>query len=174
MNNIKVVLINGCGGVGKDTFVESCRKIGFKKDIVVENSSTVDLVKVAATLLGWNGIKDERGRRFLSDLKDLADGYSEFSLNYIKGRIEKIEKLHQISNAVLFVHCREPQQLEKFKKELNAIALLIKNDRVKKITSNHADSEVENFNYDIEILNNGSFEELENKAKEFLNFLFQL
>ena len=37
-------------------------------------------------------------------------------------RIEKIEKLHQISNAVLFVHCREPQQLEKFKKELRTIS----------------------------------------------------
>ena len=51
----KIVVINGSGGVGKDTFVEFCSE--FAK---VKNISSVDKVKEAAkVLVNWNGEADE-------------------------------------------------------------------------------------------------------------------
>ena len=49
----RVVIINGGGGSGKDTFVEFCAK-----HAKVINISSVDKVKEAAKILvGWNGEK---------------------------------------------------------------------------------------------------------------------
>ena len=66
----KVFIINGAAGVGKDTFVEIAKyKIFIKTGLPTYNISSVDNVKTAAKILGWDGEKDARGRKFLSDLK---------------------------------------------------------------------------------------------------------
>ena len=63
----EIVVINGSGGVGKDTFVQFCNEY-----TPIMNISSVDKVKEAAKVLaGWNGEKDEKSRKFLSDLKEL-------------------------------------------------------------------------------------------------------
>ena len=50
----RIIIINGSGGVGKDTFVEYCSEF-----TNVKNISSVDKVKEAAKILvGWNGEKD--------------------------------------------------------------------------------------------------------------------
>ena len=54
-----IIIINGSGGVGKDTFVNICSK--FRK---VLNISTIDKAKEAARILvDWNGEKDEKYRK---------------------------------------------------------------------------------------------------------------
>ena len=51
----QIIIINGSGGVGKDTFVEFCKKYAR-----VLNISSVDKVKEAANILtGWNGENQE-------------------------------------------------------------------------------------------------------------------
>ena len=55
-----VVIINGAGGVGKDTMIDCVAgKIG------AVNHSTITTVKQIASLIGWNGKKDIPGRLFL-------------------------------------------------------------------------------------------------------------
>ena len=54
----KVFIINGSGGVGKDTFVNM---IG--KHIKVLNYSSVKKIKEIAMQGGWNGGKTEKGNR---------------------------------------------------------------------------------------------------------------
>ena len=62
--NKQVIIINGTGGSGKDTFVRFCSE--FAK---VTNISSVDKVKEAAKILvGWNGEKHEKARKLLDDL----------------------------------------------------------------------------------------------------------
>jgi dephospho-CoA kinase len=56
-------------------------------------------------------------------------------------------------------------------KKLNAKTILMKRDSVKHITSNMADENVFNYDYDIVIENNGTLEELKEKAKLFVNDL---
>ena len=60
-----VVIVNGCGGVGKDTF---CDLVG--KYINCITVSSVHPIKESARHAGWNGEEDDKSRKFLSDLKD--------------------------------------------------------------------------------------------------------
>lgn len=67
---------------------------------------------------------------------------------------------------------REPGEISRFEKELGAKSVLIRRNAVEfNIQSNHADSEVLNHKYDYIIENNGTIDELKEKAKEFLKNL---
>ena len=135
-----------------------------EKDKIL-NISTVDLVKQAAKILGWDGQKDEKSRKFLSDLKDLATEYSDLSVSYISGTILQAQ---EDRSEVIFVHCREPKELAQLKERFDAVTLLIKNNRVKPIESNHADRDIEKYEYDFIIDNNEGILELTKKAALFL------
>jgi hypothetical protein len=129
------------------------------------NISTVDLIKQAAKILGWNEQKDEKGRKFLSDLKDLATEYSDLSVSYISKTILQVQ---EDGTEAIFVHCREPKELARLKERFDAITLLIKNNRVKPIESNHADRDIEQYKYDFVIENNEGLLELTKKASDFI------
>lgn len=156
----QIVLINGYGGVGKDTFVDFVRK--YYKKGEVSSISTVDRVKIAADYLGWDGKKDEKGRNFLSQLKFLACEYDDnFSKKYIEECLSTMGE-----DDVLFVHVREPEEIDYLKKIFNGITILIKNSRVAQ-PHNRADLNVFNYCYDFIILNESSLEELKITARTF-------
>lgn len=121
--------------------------------------------------MGWNEIKDERGRRFLSDLKDIACEYSDLSSEYLKKKIKDYKKLENTKYKVdiIFYHCREPEEINRLKEEFSAITLLVKNNRIKPIESNHADRNVEDYDYDYIIENNSGILDLTRKAINFLH-----
>ena len=156
-----VIIINGTGGSGKDTFVEFCGEF-----TSIINISSVDKVKEAAkTLVGWNGEKDEKSRKLLVDLKQLSIEYNNYPSKYIW---EKYNEFMGSNERYLFIHIREIDEIIKAKKMLNAKTLLVKNPRVELITSNDSDGNVYNYNYDYVIENDGTLEDLKNKAKQFL------
>lgn len=160
----QIIIINGSGGVGKDTFIDFCKKYA-----KILNISSVDKVKEAAKILaGWNGEKDEKSRKFLSDLKDLGIKYNDAPLKYI---LEKAEAFKISNNDLMFIHIRECEEIEKCKNKCNAKTLLITNTNVAAISSNISDSDVANYNYDYYIKNDGTLEELDIKAKEFIEKL---
>lgn len=158
----KVVVINGSGGVGKDTFVEFCSKYAN-----VKNISSVDKVKEAAkVLVGWDGSKDDKSRKLLVDLKKLSIDYNNYPMTYIR---EQIEEFNQNEDEdIMFIHIREISEIEKVKDEMDAKTLLITSNRVEKITSNTSDANVDKYDYDFYISNDGTLEELEKKAKIFV------
>lgn len=189
----QIFIINGSGGVGKDKFVELVTNCSFEllgetkiKDArlyiqttEIQNYSSVSKVKEIAKIIGWNGEKTEKDRKFLSDLKLLTTEYNDMPLNDMK----KIANIFMNGNRnscvngelrpdrILFLHIREPEEIEKAVKafeEYNAKTILVKRDSVEHITSNMADENVYNYNYDIVIENNGTLKELRNKAKQFL------
>lgn len=157
---MKIFVINGSGRVGKDTFVNLCIKHSKQE---IHNISTVDAVKEAATILGWEGQKDERSRKFLSDIKDLACTYSDFSVNNIKKYIDE----HPSADAI-FIHAREPEDIDRIVKAFNGQSILITNNRIKEISTNHADANVKDYNYDMAIKNNGTLIDLTKYAVVFL------
>lgn len=159
---MKVVVINGAGGVGKDSFVKLCQSnFNYK----IENISTVDKVKEFAKQMGWNGEKTEESRHFLSDLKDLWTKYYDGPMMDVT---KKVIFCKMTGYDVVFIHCREPKEIQRLKERFNADTLLIKRDTIEKIESNHADAEVENFSYDYVIENNGTIEDLKQKAIDFI------
>lgn len=160
-----VIIINGNGGCGKDTFIEYCKQYSTYN---IKNVSTVDLIKNAAQILGWNGEKDEKSRKFLSDLKDLSSEAFNTPFKYIKDQIQ-----YAYNNKIeyIFVHSREPEEIGRFVKEFNAYTLFIDASiRKQQIVTNHADANVNNYKYDYYIENNGTLLEFENKAKEFIEY----
>ena len=158
----EIIIINGTGGSGKDTFVEFCSKYAN-----VKNFSSIDKVKEIAKIIGWTGTKTEKDRKFLSDLKRLTTEYNDMAFNSIK---EEIEKFNKTDEEIMFIHIREPEEIERAKLTFNAKALLVKRIGLKNIETNYSDASVDNYDYDYKI-ENTTLEELDKKAYEFINDL---
>lgn len=175
---MKIFIINGAAGSGKDTFVELCRK--FTGDAFLLNISTVDKVKEIATACGWDGTKTPENRKFLSDLKALLTDWADVPLNDMIQKIEKFKRGFEIydtsdDRAIIFIHCREPEEIRKLVKALDARTLLIRRSAAENITaSNQSDAGVFDYEYDIHINNNGSLAELERTAEVFIKSTINL
>lgn len=163
----KILIINGSGGVGKDTFVNCLKKI-----TDVTHTSIVNPVKQVAKLVGWTGGKTEKDRKFLSDLKILIDDYNDYNYQTIKNVVNCF-KNDLFNSQILCIDMREKNQIEKAIKEFNAETVLVRRDSVKHITSNIADAGVYDIEYDYIIDNNGSIEDLKNTAETFLRKLYE-
>lgn len=167
----KIFIINGSGGVGKDTFVElvsiEMNDI-LKKFHTVWNYSSVDKVKEVAKEIGWDGGKTEKDRKFLSDLKILSTEYCDMPFKSI---FNKVYEFRNDNDAVfLFIHIREPEEIKRATKCFNAKTILVVRDNVKQITSNIADKNVFDYDYDLIVVNNGTIEDLQEYVKSFVNW----
>lgn len=175
---MKIFVINGAAGSGKDTFVRLCRK--FTGDAYLLNISTVDKVKEMAARCGWDGTKTPKNRKFLSDLKALLTDWADVPLKDVIQQIERFKRefeRYDISDdrAVVFIHCREPEEISKLVKALDARTLLVRRAAAENITaSNQSDAGVLDYEYDIHINNNGSLAELERTAEVFIKSTIDL
>ena len=75
-----IFIINGSGGVGKDTFCSMVNEISINRSY---SYSSVTKIKEIASELGWEGKKTEKDRKFLSDLKDLSTKYNDLPFRQI-------------------------------------------------------------------------------------------
>lgn len=166
MNNIWI--INGEGGCGKDTFVQ------YVQDIVgahrVLNISTVDYVKQVAESLGWKGTKTQDDRKYLSDLKQILTYWGDVpftrTVNHVEGWLAELKE-YGIKDGYVFIHCREPKEIQRLVDRLGANTILI--DREQNIFfKNYSDANVHNYKYDYVVDNNGSLDDLHIKAIEFV------
>lgn len=164
--NRHIFIINGSGGVGKDTFVEICSEF-------VETSyiSIVDNVKKIAKHIGWNGEKTEKDRKMLSDLKILIDEYNNGNYEYVKQKTLdfKTGTNEFEEEKILFICAREKEDIEKIVSEFGAKTILITRESVEHITSNIADANVFDNKYDYKIKNDGDISDLRNAVLNFLN-----
>lgn len=167
---MKIYMLNGKAGSGKTTFFklieEKCRNY-------VYNYSTVDLVKKVAYGCGWNGEKTPENRKFLSDLKDLLTEWDDVPYKDCLKEIKRITSLADIYDVehddwAIFIDCREPKEIQKFVDRLGAKTIFIDRKIEDYNASNHADANVENFEYDIVINNNGTLEDLAAVAMNFI------
>lgn len=165
MNNMQIVIVNGAPRSGKDTFCQIAQQLlGESRCTTL---STVDRMKEVAFLLGWNGQKDPKTRKFLSDLKDISSEWNDIPFQDVKRRAEAFAASGL--RGIIFVMSREPEEIERFCKELDAIAILIRRDEVDNLEqSNHADAHVFNYAYNEVIYNNGTFLDLERQVRDFI------
>ena len=155
----QIIIINGTGGSGKDTFVEYCAKYG-----KVMNFSSIDKVKDVARVIGWDGQKTEKDRKFLSDLKKLTTEYNDMAFNSVKEAVSIFEKS---DDKLMFIHIREPEEIKRAVDAFGAKALLVRREGLANIESNYSDASVENYDYDY-IIENTTLEKLEEDAKKFI------
>lgn len=164
-----VLVINGVGGVGKDTLCDLAAK-----HFRVKNISSITPIKEIAAMCGWDGAKDQKGRKFLSDLKLLCVEYNDYPTVWL---MRQYHVFLAADDEIMFVHIREPQEIEKFVRATDGVAktLLIRGgDRFPKEQhryGNSADDGVENYRYDYYFMNDGSLDEAERRFTDLLSVI---
>lgn len=151
-----IIIINGRGGTGKDTLCESVGKI-----YNIMNVSAIDPIKEIARMHGWNGEKDDKSRRFLAELKRTFVNYNNLPTMYLK---KKTNEFFKSRAELMFVHIREADQIDEYKKEIypnKCVTLLIKRADIDKNHrfGNSADDDVESYSYDFVFNNDLPIEE---------------
>ncbi|MBQ7377203.1 MAG: hypothetical protein IJW71_02640 [Clostridia bacterium] len=162
-----VLVINGGGGVGKDTLCNMAAR-HFK----VRNISSITPIKKLARIAGWNGEKTDAARKFLADLKALTVAFNDYPTNWI---VEEFKRFQSGRDEILFVHIREPEEIAKFVSATGGVAktLLVRGGKRMEARrrdgyGNAADDGVENYAYDYYYVNEKPLYAAE---KDFVRFL---
>jgi len=156
-----VVVINGRSSVGKHTLIEHISNY-----YEVRNVSSVTPIKDAAMNVGWDGIKDEAGRRLLGDLKATLVRYNDSPTKYVVGEYKKFVAVEQ---DIMFVHIREPEEIAKFRRIVPCKTLLVLRDSAPQFNNLRTDNEhLLDFDYDFAFDNSGTWEQ---SAPAFLKLI---
>jgi hypothetical protein len=164
-----IIVINGKGGVGKDTV---CDIVARHHKAV--NVSSITPIKEIARMHGWDGGKDDRGRKLLVDLKRAFTEYNDLPTNYLIGEAEKF----LASGAeVFFAHIREASEIDKFAAAARAIAggraevktLLVRRKLQDRVFGNDSDDKVEEYRYDWIYDNDGPLDSMDADFMENFN-----
>ena len=159
-----VIIINGRGGVGKDTLCDFAAE-----SYRVRNVSSITPIKEIASQHGWNGEKDLKARKFLSDLKTAFTEYCDLPTKYL---LEQYSLFKESDEQIMFAHIREGKQIDHFKYEVTklgakCISLLILRGEQGHY-GNASDDDVENYAYDLVYDNSKPLEEA---RADFISFL---
>ena len=175
-----VLVINGKGGTGKDTCIDS---LADKFNIC--NISSIDPVRKIATYFGYDGKKDAAGRKFLSDLKLAASAYNNFPTKYIISDIRLFVENKMLAEnyeplEIFCTHIREAEEIDKLKAAMTlefpdvpVVTVLVRSCKLTKAGEygNVSDDKAESYMYDGTFWNNG---DLDSVKKEFPEFVIGL
>jgi hypothetical protein len=166
MNKQKIVIvINGKAQTGKDTLCDFVINYYHAE----KRSSITPILKIAREN-GWDGVKDNKSRKFLSDLKRAFVDFNNLPNKYL---LEECDQFLIGNNDILFVHIRESDQIKDFlanvKDSCHCCTLLVSNTRDDKsvLWGNDSDDNADNYPYDY-IYNN--IKPLEEAKKDFMEF----
>ena len=95
----QVFIINGSGGVGKDTVCSAAAQ-SWK----VQNISSITPILQVAKAAGWDGTKTPAARRFLSQLKADCTEFNDLPFRYCT---EQLQIFAENDAELLFVHIRD-------------------------------------------------------------------
>ena len=179
MSKKKIFIVNGAATSGKSTFELMCNDYCFRKcsdKLVIE--SIINPVKCLVSNITvtdlWDGSKDPKSRKFLSDLKDLVTEYNNYPM---RKTIEEVDIMTEYYDSpAAFIDMREAADIDKFKElygdryDIQTLIVRRPGDTVAAETSNnHADRDVFEYDYDIHINNNGDLEALQTLAEWFVD-----
>lgn len=168
-----IIVINGAGGVGKDTLINF---IAEKHPIY--NASAIAPIKQAALQLGWDEGKTLKDRKFLSDLKMLVTEYNDCSLNYL---LDEVHRFCLTDHDIMFVHIREPKEIEKFVDAVRplrlfcppVVTLLVMRNTGTSRYGNEADDGVGGYEYDFVFDNNYPLGVAKEDFKLFIDHIYE-
>ncbi|MBS6546937.1 MAG: hypothetical protein KH319_06125 [Butyricicoccus pullicaecorum] len=156
----QIYIINGVGGAGKDTVCELAAE-----RYRVQNVSSITPIVEIAKFAGWDGVKTPASRRLLARLKEVFTEYNDLSFSYC---MEQLAAFRAGNAQILFVHIREPEEIERFRKAAgeNCRTLLVRRPSLEARgqLGNRADDSVEEYQYDEILVNDGTVEQLREKT----------
>lgn len=160
-----ILVVNGKPRAGKDTFALLLSEYEY-----VYKYSIIEKVKGIAIDCGWKGGKTEKDRKFLADLKALTDEYDDTSFKDVMEKIEAFVE-DEIEGDIFIVDMREAKDIDRIREFATVTTVYIENENVPDITSNEADANVADYDYDFVITNNGSMEDFRRVVEAFLMFI---
>ena len=161
----KIIITNGSGTCGKDTFAEILSKY-----VRVEKYSSIDFFKNIGKLGLMSEEKGEKERLLLHKLKKAFIEYNDLALYLCSKRIDAF--LQSDCSDLLIIDIREPEEIEKIVNLYPDIrTVLMINNNVPVIESNPSDSGVFEYIYDFIVDNSGTLEMLEESALTLLSVL---
>lgn len=150
----RIIVINGKGGSGKDTLVHEFHKKVSKEyhsDICMNITSIrpVELLigeirslsdEFSAPVCKYETKKSDEYRMLMHTLKTETDKYCDLSYSYLMNVVTK-KWLNDINVKWLFVHIREPENIERFVSSMKAIQnyILMNSYKEENILKNGAD-----------------------------------
>lgn len=173
------VVVNGKPRAGKDSFAEFCVKYLTELGQSGEVYSTITTCVKMAHIAGYKTYYDEdvpktpENRAMLSDLKDWYTKWFDGTFNEMIRLIDVSEIRFPADGLhAIFAMIREPEEIEKIKNycSLNDIfftSIIGEGLRSEAGESCHSDRNVNNFQYEHSYINDGTLEELDEKAKLF-------
>lgn len=162
----QVFIINGRGGVGKDTIC-NCVAQYYR----VRNISSITPIVEIARFAGWSGEKTLAARRLLSQLKEAFTAYNDLSFRYC---MEQYQLFCESEEEILFIHVREPEEIARLKDAIgkDCRTLLIRRDDGNATHyGNRSDDEVEQYAYDLYFQNEPPLETLPERVWKFFQDL---
>ena len=131
-------------------------------------TSMVEIVKHYAEQMGWEGSKEDKDRKFLSDLKDCLTEWADIPMAYVYSRVKEFEEL---GDGYCFIDAREEPDIQRIKKDLteqgHKVQSILIDKKTFKYYGNHADDNVMNQKYDITIMNDKDLLALDKCAQAF-------
>lgn len=170
--SMNVIIINGTGGVGKDTLISMFKMLHQNAYAsYIQAIHCMVPVKEAAAKMGWDGSKSDENRKALSDLKKFSDSIWDTSYKYIMGMHERIKSPDTPSCQWLFIQCREPENIKRLVDSIpSAKTVLITRDGIGN-HGNDSDDNVNNYEYDLIFANDSNIMEA---GRDFAFELYKL
>ena len=173
-----IILLNGFPRSGKDTFAQYTAEY-FKdtKTKVGEYSSVTEIKKIAEQYFEWDGSKDIRGRKLLSDLKDLATDYKDLPFKWMRAEAFSFFARIVRGNGIMIFHVREPAEIKKlsdyfneYHSDVKCLSLFIHRHEAQLASAefqNTGDAHVLEYTYNNIIINDSTLEAFKEAVNEF-------
>ncbi len=161
------IIVNGKPESGKDFLCDAVSSVRPARKI-----SSIDPIVPIAKQGGWDGVKSKKSRKLLSDLKRIFTEFNDLPTRYV---LEKYRNFLQSEDEILFVHIREPDQIEAFKRVAShCVTLLIHRPGTEETFGNESDDGINNFPYDCTYNNEKSPAEAGSDFRLFISRIFEL
>ena len=172
---LKIVMFAGSAGVGKDTFGAELKSKLEKSGYRCVHIAFADRLKdICTRYFGWNGQKDEEGRKLLQEMgTEIFRAVDEdYWVNEVKNLIEVFDK-NDLFDYVIITDLRYPNELKNLIKEFSNIYVFrirrnIFESRLSAQTQSHS-SETALNDYPIpEVIISGDIEKLPQEVGDFI------
>jgi chromosomal replication initiation ATPase DnaA len=112
----KIIILTGPAGVGKDTLANSLISES-NGDAKNAKFSYADSIKDIAFTMGWNGLKDDKGRSLLQQIGDIMNSINPDTIVDIL--IKKIERVAIKEKLIVITDARYDKEVTRVKEYFN-------------------------------------------------------
>ena len=173
-----VLIINGAPRAGKDTFIELVAEV-IGEPVAVYSS--IDWVKEQAKIMGWDGVKDTKGRAFCSEIKDACTKYNDRPFTEIMKMYEKAIIPPYNRMPYFCTNIREPAEITKLEdhcaeRSISCYSIWIRNHTAEKnaeTLTNSGDTQYMNHSYSFQVPNHTTLDDFKNGVEILLSIITQ-